>query len=174
MLMASGANFGVRKTIPHWLGIGIGFTVMILLVGLGLIELFESYPAIYTLLKITSVVFLLYLAWKIASAAPLQDMKTTQTPITFFQAAAFQWVNPKAWAMALTAVTVYAPSQSAAAIGMTALIFGLINLPSCSVWIVIGQQIRRWLTNPGKKRIFNICMAILLLTSLYPILFPAT
>lgn len=172
MLMASGANFGVRRTIPHWLGIGIGFTVMILLVGLGLIGLFQAYPVIYTLLKILSVVFLIYLAWKIANAAPPQEAQVEGTPITFIQAAAFQWVNPKAWAMALTAVTVYSPSQSAVAIAITAMIFGIINLPSCGLWIFIGMQISRWLTNPRKMRIFNICMAILLLLSLYPILMP--
>ena len=173
MLMASGANFGVRRTVPHWLGIGIGFTFMIVLVGLGLSSLFEDYPVIYDLLKITSIVFLVYLAWKIATASPLQEMQTEGTPITFLQAAAFQWVNPKAWAMALTAVTVYSPSQSTSAIITTALIFGSINLPSCSIWIFVGQQIRRWLTNPARMRAFNITMAILLLSSLYPILFPA-
>ena len=174
MLMVSGANFGVRQTIPHWLGIGIGFTVMIVLVGLGLIRLFDAYPAIYTILKVMSIVFLIYLAWKIVTATPSQETEISGTPLTFFQAAAFQWVNPKAWAMALTAVTVYSPSQSTIAIVTTALIFGLINLPSCGIWIFIGKQIRRWLTDPIKMQIFNISMAILLLTSLYPILFPAT
>lgn len=173
MLMASGANFGVKRTVPHWLGIGIGFTFMIVLVGLGLSSLFEDYPVIYDVLKIASIVFLVYLAWKIATASPLQEMRTEGTPITFFQAAAFQWVNPKAWAMALTAVTVYSPSQNAVAIITTALIFGSINLPSCSIWIFVGQQIRRWLTNSTRMRVFNITMSILLLTSLYPILFPA-
>jgi len=173
MLMASGANFGVRRTIPHWLGIGIGFTAMIVLVGLGLIGLFETYPVVYKILKIASIAFLIYLAWKIANAAPLQETSVTGSPVTFFQAVAFQWVNPKAWAMALTAVTVYSPSQSVVAIIITALIFGIINLPSCSIWIFIGQQIRRWLTDRFRTRVFNISMSILLLTSLYPILFPA-
>lgn len=172
MLMASGANFGVTRTIPHWMGIVIGFTGMIVLVGLGLINLFEAYPAVFTVLKILSVIFLLYLAWKIATAAPMGKANASAKPITFIQAAAFQWVNPKAWAMALTAITVYSPSQNIVAIVTTALIFGLINLPSCSIWIFIGQHVRRWLTNPKKMRIFNMGMAILLLLSLYPILFP--
>ncbi len=172
--MASGANFGVKRTIPHWLGIGIGFTVMIMLVGIGLLSLFDAYPVIYTALKITSIVFLVYLAWKIASASPSKESELAGVPITFFQAAAFQWVNPKAWAMALTAVTVYSPSQNTMAILTTAIIFGLINIPSCGVWIFIGKQIRRWITDPIKMRVFNIIMAILLLTSLYPILFSAT
>ena len=172
MLMASGANFGVRRTIPHWLGINIGMTGLIVLVGLGLINVFDAYPIVYTALKILSVVFLVYLAWKIANAAPPRRADTTGTPFTFAQALAFQWVNPKAWAMALTTVTIYSPSKSFIAIITTALIFGAINLPSCSIWIFIAQQIRRLLTDPKRMRTFNIGMALLLLLSLYPIFFP--
>ena len=172
MLMASGANFGVRRTIPHWLGINIGMTGLIVLVGLGLINVFDAYPIVYTALKILSVVFLVYLAWKIANAAPPRKADKTGTPFTFAQALAFQWVNPKAWAMALTTVTIYSPSKSFAAIMTTALIFGVINLPSCSIWIFIGQQIRRVLTDRRRMRVFNIGMALLLLLSLYPIFLP--
>lgn len=172
MLMASGANFGVTRTIPHWLGIGIGFTGMIAIVGLGIISLFETYPEFYIGLKTVSVIFLLYLAWKIATATQIGEADISGTPLTFIQAAAFQWVNPKAWTMALTAITVYSPSQNIMAVATTALIFGLINLPSCSIWIFIGQNIRRWLTNPKRMQIFNMSMAVLLLSSLYPILFP--
>lgn len=172
MLMASGANFGVRRTVPHWLGIGIGFTVMIIVVGLGLMNVFEMFPIVYTVLKVLSITFLLFLAWKIANAAPLGETRTIGKPMTFLQAVAFQWVNPKAWAMALTAISVYAPSQSIAAIVTTALIFGLINLPSCSIWMFAGRQIHRFLTNSLRMRIFNIVMSLLLLTSLYPLVFP--
>ena len=173
MLMASGANFGVRRTIPHWLGIGIGFTAMVIVVGLGLMNVFEMFPIIYKILKILSVIFLVYLAWKIANAAPLGETGTVGKPMTFLQAVAFQWVNPKAWAMALTAITVYSPSQSIVAIITTALIFGSINLPSCSIWMFVGRQIHRFLTNPIRMRVFNIIMSLLLLTSLYPLLFSA-
>lgn len=173
MLMASGANFGVRRTLPHWLGIGTGFTAMVIVVGLGLMNVFEMFPIIYTALKVLSVAFLLYLAWKIANAAPLGETGTVGKPMTFFQAVAFQWVNPKAWAMALTAITVYAPSQSVVAIVTTAFIFGAINLPSCSIWMFIGRQIHRFLTDPLRMRVFNIVMSLLLLTSLYPLLFSA-
>ncbi|MCL4160164.1 UNVERIFIED_CONTAM: hypothetical protein GTU68_020906 [Idotea baltica] len=172
MLMASGANFGLRRTLPHWLGIGIGFTAMIVLVGLGLMRVFDAVPITYTILKIVSVVFLLYLAWKIANAAAPQEADATGTPLTFLQAALFQWVNPKAWAMALTAISVHAPSQSLWSILITALIFGIINLPSCSIWIFIGQRIRQVLTNPARLRTFNLTMALLLIASLYPVLMP--
>ncbi len=172
MLMASGANFGFRRTIPHMLGVGLGFVFMVVLVGAGLVQVFDAYPLSYTVLKVFSVAYLLYLAWKIATAAQPKDAARGGTPITFIQAALFQWVNPKAWAMALTAVSVYAPSQSLGAIVLVAVVFGAINLPSVSSWTVLGQQMRRVLTNPDRLRAFNVTMAVLLVASLYPVVLP--
>lgn len=171
MLMASGANFGFRRTVPHMLGVGLGFTFMVILVGIGLVQVFDAYPPSYDVLKAVSVIYLCYLAWKIAKAAPLQESGEAGTPITFFQAALFQWVNPKAWAMALTAISVYAPSQSLEAVALVAIIFGAVNLPSVSSWTVLGQQMRRVLTKPIRLRFFNITMALMLVASLYPIVF---
>lgn len=171
MLMASGANFGFRRTIPHMLGIGIGFTLMIVLVGVGLMTLFDLYPVSYTALKAGSVVYLLWLAWKIANASEPGDGKAGGTPMTFLQAAAFQWVNPKAWAMALTAISVYAPTRDMSAVVLVALIFGLVNLPSVSIWTVLGQKIRVILTNAARLRSFNITMAVLLIATLFPVIF---
>jgi threonine/homoserine/homoserine lactone efflux protein len=180
MLLASGTNFGLVKTTPHMLGVSIGFSIMVVLVGVGLMGLFNAYPASYLALKIVSVVYLLYLAWKIATAAPLNDESGTDTPgrdkkskpFTFLQAALFQWVNPKAWAMALTAISIYAPpSQPLSSIFLVSLVFGLVNLPSVCAWVLLGTQLRRFLTDPLRLRIFNISAAILLLGSLYPILF---
>lgn len=170
MVMASGANFGVTRTIPHLLGINLGFVLMTLLVGAGLAQLFILFPAAYSVLKIISVVTMIYLAWKIASAAHHGQAKQSGTPLTFLQAALFQWVNPKAWAMALTAISLYAPSRTMAAIALVALVFGAVNLPSVSVWILLGRQMRRVLTSNSRMRIFNIVMATLLIASLYPIL----
>ncbi|GFE63539.1 LysE family translocator [Litoreibacter roseus] len=172
MLMASGANFGFRRTIPHMLGVGLGFVLMVVLVGVGLVQIFDRYPVSHTVLKVFSVAYLLYLAWKIANAAPPKEGEAGGTPMTFLQAAAFQWVNPKAWAMALTAVSVYAPEQTLFAIGMVAVIFGAINLPSVSSWTILGQQMRRVLTNPARLRAFNWLMAVLLVASLYPVIWP--
>lgn len=172
MLMASGANFGFRRSIPHMLGIAIGFSVMVLLVGLGLAQLFVRFPVAHTILKLVSVLYLLWLAWKIATAAAPRAGAGRGRPFTFWQAAAFQWVNPKAWAMALTAVTVYAPGQGAWAMAMVACVFGIINLPSVSVWTVLGQQLRRLLTSPARLRAFNGTMAVALIASLYPVLWP--
>jgi len=172
MLMASGANFGFRRTIPHMLGVGLGFTLMIVLVGLGLIQFFELYPASYTALKVFSVTYLVYLAWKIATSTPPDDRQKPGNPLTFVQAAFFQWVNPKAWAMALSAISIYAPSQNLGAIVLVAAVFGAINLPTVSSWTLLGQQMRRVLTKPAHLRVFNIAMAGLLIFSLYPVLFP--
>lgn len=171
MVMASGANFGITRTIPHLLGISLGFVLMTVLVGAGLAQLFKNYPAAFSALKIVSVVYMVFLAWKIASATTFSQARQTGTPLTFLQAALFQWVNPKAWAMALTATSLYAPSQTMIAIALVALVFGAVNLPSVSMWVILGQQMRRVLTNGSRLRIFNIVMSVLLISSLYPILY---
>ncbi len=170
MLLASGANFGFRRTVPHMLGISLGHLLMIVLVGLGLIRLFETYPTLHTTMKVASVAYLLYLAWKIANAAPPREGETGGTPMTFLQAAAFQWVNPKAWFMALTAITVYAPETTLWAVMMVASAFAAVNLPSVSTWTVLGVQMRRILTNHTRLRLFNWTMAALLVGSLLLIL----
>jgi threonine/homoserine/homoserine lactone efflux protein len=173
MLMASGANFGFRRTIPHMLGVGLGFTLMVLLVGVGLVQVFNAVPVSYQILKVVSVVYLLYLAWKIGTAAPVAGaVDAAGTPFTFVQAALFQWVNPKAWTMALTAVSVYSPSQSVVAMAFVAAVFGTINLPCISLWTTLGQQLQRILTSPARLRVFNVTMAMLLVSSLYPVLVP--
>jgi threonine/homoserine/homoserine lactone efflux protein len=170
MLMASGTNFGFRLTLPHMLGVGLGFTLMILLVGVGLVGLFEAWPHSYVALRVVSVGYLLFLAWKIATAAAPHGGESTGRPLTFLQAALFQWVNPKAWTMALTAVSVYAPSHGLAAVAAVAVVFGLINLPCVSLWAAAGQQLRVLLTNRRRLTLFNGGMAALLLASLYPVL----
>ena len=170
MLMASGANFGFKRSLPHMAGIAIGFTFMTFLVGLGLAQAFVSFPVLHTVLKVVSVIYMLFLAWKIANAAPLKQGEASGEPFSFLQAAAFQWVNPKAWAMALTAVTVYSPSSDLYGAFAVAVIFGLVNFPSVSVYTVLGEQVRKFLTNQFRLRAFNIFMAVLLVVSLYPVL----
>jgi threonine/homoserine/homoserine lactone efflux protein len=171
MLMASGANFGFRRTLPHMLGVALGFTLMVLLVGIGLVKVFDAFPISYQILKVVSVVYLLYLAWKIGTAAPSPGKaEAGGSPFTFVQAALFQWVNPKAWTMALTAVSVYSPSQSVAAMAFVAAVFGAVNLPCISLWTTLGQQLQNLLTSRLRLRAFNITMAVLLVSSLYPVL----
>ncbi len=170
MLMASGANFGFRRTIPHLLGVALGFVFMAFLMGLGLAQVFDYWPRLRDMLTVISVIYLLWLAWKIANAAPPKDGDAKGRPFTFLQAAIFQWVNPKAWTMALSAVTIYAPSDTAGAMALVACVFGAVNLPSVSVWCLMGREVRRLLTNPTRLRAFNWLMAALLVASLYPVL----
>ncbi len=167
MLMASGANFGLRRTVPHALGVGIGFTLMIVLVGVGLMGLFDLFPVLNLVLKVVSVAYLLWLAWKIANAAaPDTAGNAGGKPMTFVQAVLFQWVNPKAWSMALTAIALYAPHRNLFAVLLVALVFGVINLPSTSLWAVMGVSLRGWLSSPARLKAFNWTMAALLVGSL--------
>ncbi len=170
MLMASGANFGVRRTVPHMLGISLGHAVMVFLVGMGLAAIFLAWPPALVILKGASAVYMLWLAWRIAHAAAPGEGQAGGRPFTFLQAAAFQWVNPKAWAMALTAVTVYAPGTGSLAMLAVAIVFAAVNLPSVSVWAWLGQQVRVLLTSPVRLRVFNWTMAALLVASLWPVL----
>ena len=167
MLLASGANFGVRRSVPHMLGISVGHSFMVVVVGLFLMGVFHAVPALHTALTVASVLYLLWLAWKIANSAP-KDGTARAAPFTFWQAAAFQWVNPKAWYMAIGAITLYA-GETAGGVLLVALIFAATNLPSISVWTVLGQQMRRFLGTPARLRAFNWTMAALLVLSLWPV-----
>ncbi|MDP3492052.1 MAG: LysE family translocator [Hyphomonadaceae bacterium] len=175
MLMASGTNFGFVRTIPHMLGVSLGFTLMIVLVGAGLAQIFELYPVAHTVLKYASCAYLLYLAWKIATSAPPGSKGAAEEksrPMTFVQAALFQWVNPKAWTMALTAVSAYTlPANPVMSLLVVAAVFGAVNLPSVGSWTLMGMQLRRFLSDPLKLRIFNVTMALVLVATLYPVVF---
>jgi len=172
MLMASGANFGFRRTVPHMLGIGLGFPTMVFLVGVGVMQVFDLWPLGYTILKVLSVGYLLYLAWKIANAAPPEATEATGSPLTFLQAAAFLWVNPKAWSMALSAVTLYAASRDIPAVLWVAGTYVAASGLTTTSWTVLGQQLRRLLKRPGTLQKFNFVMAALLVATLIPVLWP--
>jgi threonine/homoserine/homoserine lactone efflux protein len=170
MLMSSGVNFGFRRTLRHMLGVALGFSLMVLIVGLGLAGLFHTEPRAVLALKLISVAYMLWLAWKIAHSAAPKSRPGAGVPIGFLQAAGFQWVNPKAWAMALTATSVYAPDETVKAMALVALVFGAVNLPSVAVWVLMGQGLRRFLTDPARLSMFNWTMAVLLVLSLWPVL----
>ncbi|AYC33279.1 LysE family translocator [Pseudomonas cavernae] len=172
MLLASGVNFGVRRSLPHMLGISLGFMVLVIAVGLGLGELFRLYPPLYAALRYIGAAYLLYLAWKISHAgAPQGNDGSNAKPFTLLQAAAFQWVNPKAWIMAIGAITTYTPQENFLVnVVLIAALFALVNCPSVGLWTVAGSFLRRWLDNPRVLRLFNVGMALLLVASLYPIL----
>lgn len=171
MLLASGANFGFRRTILHILGISVGLGVMVVAMGWGLSGVFRAFPLLHEALKWLGAAYLLWLAWKIATAKGVSDKTAGGQPMTFLQAAGFQWVNPKAWAMALGAATTYTPQGSGS---LTVLIlagtFMLVGAPCSAAWAGFGQGMRRFLETPAALRAFNVSMALLLVGSLYPLL----
>ncbi|MCV6904480.1 MAG: LysE family translocator [Achromobacter xylosoxidans] len=170
MLAASGLNFGFRRSMPHLLGVNLGFTLMIFLVGVGLGSVFQQAPVLYTVLKYVGAAYLLYLAWKIANSGGVEEGEARGKPMTFLQAAAFQWVNPKAWVMAVGIIATYTPQAGFFAnLVIATLVCGLVNLPSIGIWVTFGTALRRVLHKPWAIRAFNITMALLLVASLYPV-----
>lgn len=169
MLASSGLNYGFRRSIPHMLGISGGCMAMLFVLGLGLGAIFERWPVLHTVLKALCVVYLLYLAYKIAFSGPVGAGEKEGKPFTFVQAAAFQWVNPKAWAMILGVIAVYIPQNNFMANLLIAVaITGCVNLPTISLWTLFGVALKRWLHDPKAVKIFNTAMALLLVLSIYP------
>jgi threonine/homoserine/homoserine lactone efflux protein len=199
MLLASGVNYGFRRSLPHMMGINFGFGVMVFLIGLGLAQVFQIYPELHFWMKWGSIAFMLYLAWKIASSsAPLQSadqsddqsaempsaplatdgaaaqQRTAAKPFSWWQAALFQWINPKAWAMGLSAVSAYVPEAngrpSLTHLVVVALMFVAINIPVGMTWTLFGVRLRQWLANDANRQAFNYLMAMLLILSLAPMI----
>ncbi|WP_099864688.1 LysE family translocator [Pararhizobium haloflavum] len=171
MLMASGVNFGFRRTVPHMCGITAGFVSLLLAVGFGLSAILLAYPALHLALKVAGGAYLLYLAWKIGTSRSMGDATSEARPMTFWQAAAFQWVNPKAWVVAVTAMSLYAtPSAVFVSVIIVAAAFALVSLPSVLVWTGFGMVLRRFLADPVRLKWFNITMGVLLAATLWPML----
>jgi threonine/homoserine/homoserine lactone efflux protein len=171
MLFASGVNYGFKRTIPHMIGISCGFFLLLLGVGFGLGEILESYPVVFTVLKFAGGAYLLYIAWTIATSRSITERTAGARPMTFLEAAAFQWVNPKAWVMALGAMTTYPdPQHYVSSVWMIAAVFALVNLPSVSSWAGFGSALREWLSVPPRLKWFNISMGGLLALSLWPMM----
>jgi threonine/homoserine/homoserine lactone efflux protein len=171
MLFASGVNFGFSRTIPHMFGIGAGFLSLLIAVGLGLGALLHSVPMLYTGLKFAGGAYLVWIAWKIGTSRTLSDGKAGAVPMTFLQAAAFQWINPKAWVMAVTAMATYTSEQSyQTSVFIVGIVFAIVNVPSVSTWAGFGSALRQWLSDPVRLKWFNITMAVLLVLSLWPML----
>ena len=172
MLLASGLNFGFRRALPHLFGVALGFAVMVLAVGTGLGAAFQAYPAAYTVLKYAGAAYLLYLAWHIATAGPLEaDGQSRGRPITFLEASAFQWFNPKGWVMAVGAVTTYAAVAAFPVnVLLMAFLFGSLGVLSSATWLGFGSILKTLLASPRAIRTLNVIMALLLVASLWPIL----
>ncbi|WP_036578431.1 LysE family translocator, partial [Brucella anthropi] len=154
-------------------GIGVGFFVLLLAIGFGLGALIETVPSFYAALKFAGGAYMLYLAWKIAMSRSIGEAKHRDKaePMTFLQAAAFQWVNPKAWVMAITGIATYANHDNYyVAVLLVSSAFAIVNLPSVSVWAGFGTLLRNWLSDPVRLKWFNLIMALLLVLSLWPML----
>ena len=171
MVTASGVNFGYKKTLPHILGITFGFPVMIALIGLGLGSVFKSFPIIHLILKYIGAAYLLYLAYKIATFSSFDTNSDRNEPFTFLQAVLFQWVNPKAWSIAVGAIATYTSVDNNVffEVLLIAFVFCIVCFPCVSLWAIIGTNIKRLLTTDYYRKIFNISMACLLVISLVPV-----
>jgi threonine/homoserine/homoserine lactone efflux protein len=172
MVLSSGVNFGLRRTLPHLLGISIGFSLMQVLVGLGLHGLLGQYPVLLESLRYVGGAYMLWLAWQLASSRTAPGaLDGRARPLGFWAAAAFQWVNPKAWVMCMTAMTAYLPvDASLAQVLLLGGLFLALGLPCVGSWAAFGSSMRRYLQDPVKLRIFNISMALALVASLVPML----
>ncbi|MDI9244781.1 LysE family translocator [Marinobacter sp. CHS3-4] len=170
MVMTSGMNFGVWRTLPHYLGICIGFPAMVLGVSLGLGTLFEAVPVMHQLIKVLGISYLMYLAWRIATTATEVTQDDTSRPLSFWQAAAFQWVNPKAWVMAVGALATFTTVSGEVVYQAfwIAAAFMVVAIPSVGSWMLGGAGLRRLLQKPAYRRWFNWIMGLLLALSVIP------
>lgn len=171
MLTASGANFGYQRTVPHMLGISGGAAIQLLLVGAGLGSVLTQVPQLFVVLQWVGAAYLLWLAWKIATSGQTQSVQAGPMPLNFWQAAAFQWVNPKAWLITLGVVSAYVqPSQYWSSLLVSVALIMVVNYPCISVWTLFGTVIGRWLHAPKARQWFNWGMASLLVLSLWPLM----
>ncbi len=170
MVLASGVNYGYARTVPHMLGITVGFPLMVIAVGLGLASVFDRFPALHRAIQWVAILYLFYLAWRIANAGGAKRGEAGGRPLSFLGAAAFQWVNPKGWAMALASVPLFTTvgGNHLAEVGLIAALFGLVCYPCVSVWCLFGTAMSRFLEDEGWRRGFNIAMALLLVASIVP------
>jgi len=172
MLTTTGLNFGVRRGLPHLLGICVGFPVMLALIGLGFGTLFTRYPLLHEIIKVVGIVYLLYLAWRIAMTRGGMERIERSKPINFWQAAAFQWVNPKAWVMGISALAAFTSMDGNffVQVAIICVTFSFLAFPCAGAWLVFGASLQRLLRDPKHLRVFNIAMALLLVASILPVI----
>ena len=172
MVSAAAANHGFRATIPHILGIAAGLSVMLLIFGSGLAGPLAADPRLHGLLRWVGVAWMLWLAAKIAFAKGALSGGTGRPPLSFLGAVFFQWINPKAWLIALATVATYTTAAGSLyrQVALLALLSFLVSLPCVGAWAVLGAGAGRFLATPRRLRVFNIVMALLLVASLLPLL----
>ena len=179
MLMASGVHFGYRRTLAHLMGVQLGFGFMLIAVGLGLHTVLSQFPAFYDVVRFAGAAYMVWMAWSLASARPQfqeqaaieQSAQNEPKPLGFWGAVLFQWVNPKAWVMAVTIMSAYVPPGAGLLqIAPLGLMFAVLGFPCSSVWVGFGSALRSYLQEAFRMRVFNCTMAAALLLSLYPML----
>ena len=179
MLMASGVHFGYRRTLAHLMGVQLGFGFMLIAVGLGLHTVLSQFPAFYDVVRFAGATYMVWMAWSLASARPQfqeqaaieQSVQNELKPLGFWGAVLFQWVNPKAWVMAVTIMSAYVPPGAGLLqIAPLGLMFAVLGFPCSSVWVGFGSALRSYLQEAFRMRVFNCTMAAALLLSLYPML----
>jgi len=169
MIMSSGLNFGINKSLPHAFGIFLGFLVMFLLTGIGLGKLFIQFPEFHQSLKIIGAIYMLYLAYKIARSHVNVDNVAPIKPLTFLQAFLFQWVNPKAWVIRMSAIAAYTVPDANIfyQVSLICLVFMIAGiLPSVIVWLFFGASLKKILKTPTHRKYFNYTMSALLIVSI--------
>jgi threonine/homoserine/homoserine lactone efflux protein len=179
MLMASGVHFGYQRTLAHLMGVQLGFGFMLIAVGLGLHAVLSQFPAFYDVVRFAGAAYMVWMAWSLASARPQfqeqaaieQSAQNEPKPLGFWGAVLFQWVNPKAWVMAVTIMSAYVPPGAGLLqIAPLGLMFAVLGFPCSSVWVGFGSALRSYLQEAFRMRVFNCTMAAALLLSLYPML----
>lgn len=167
MLMTSGVNFGFRRTLPHLFGVVFGFALMVALIGFGLDAAFARFPRLLPVMRWAGAGYMLWLAWRIANSGPVREGESRGRPLGFFGAAAFQWINPKGWSIAIAALTAYSVSDDyAISVAAVATTYLLLGFPGSGAWVVFGAAMRKALGDPRRARRFNISMAALLVASI--------
>jgi threonine/homoserine/homoserine lactone efflux protein len=170
MLAASGVNFGFMRTIPHMSGVTVGFFVLQAACAAGLGVVFVAVPALHVVLKIAGTIYMLWLAFRVATARlPDEDEAAGGDPLTFMQGAAFQWINPKAVVAAVSAIALFVrPDHQIVDIPVMLVVFTLTTIGSVVTWSAFGVALRGLLRRPSHARMFNIAMALLLVVSIVP------
>ena len=165
ILTASGIKFGFIRSIPNIIGISSGHGLQLALVCFGLGSLFSQFPILLEVLKYIGACYLLYLAWKMFGSLNISITEEKSSPLKYYEAILFQFVNPKAWVICITAVSLFYPENVNLIIGTLFLVImsTIINLPSISMWAFGGSIIRRYLSNKKLKTIIEWILAILLL-----------
>lgn len=174
MLFSSGVNHGVVKSLPHYFGICLGFPLLVAAIGFGLGTLFQQFPQIHLIIKMFGILYLLFLAWKIANSGNTNEESVISAPITFIQAAIFQWLNPKAWVIAIGAITTFTqPNNVTHSILWIIVAYFFMGLLAMGVWLFLGASLQSFLKDAKRNQYFNWLMAALLVISIFPMVMTA-